>query len=227
MPASAGAVFGPRLPAAIRYVDLLATAGVERGLIGPAERPRLWTRHVLNSAAIAAALPPASAGPEPGLRVVDVGSGAGLPGIPLALARPDLAVTLLEPLARRAAFLHEALAALGVEADVVRGRAEEVVQPGWDVVVARAVAPLERLLVLADHLVHAGGMLVAVKGRTADAEVAAAAAAIARRSSRPAEVLTLGDEVAGATVVRVLYDRATSPRAGGRRRTPTARRRVS
>lgn len=222
MPARAAAVFGPRLDSAIRYVDLLATAGVERGLIGPAERPRLWTRHVLNSAVVAAALPDGAA-----LRVVDVGSGAGLPGIPLALARPDLTLTLLEPLARRATFLHEAVAALGLGAEVVRGRAEEIGEPKWDVVVARAVAPLERLLALADHLVQAGGMLLAVKGRGAQAEVAAAEAAIGRRSNGPAEILTLGDEVAGATVVRVVYDRPVQARSGSRRPRPTARRRVS
>jgi 16S rRNA (guanine527-N7)-methyltransferase len=226
MPARAAAVFGPRLPLAIQYVELLATAGVERGLIGPAERPRLWTRHVLNSFAVAAALPAAPTDSEPGLRVVDVGSGAGLPGIPLLLARPDLRLTLLEPLARRAAFLNEAVVALGIEADVVRGRAEDVVEPRWDVVVARAVAPLERLLELADHLVQAGGVLLAVKGRSAAAEVEAAAAGVGRRSSRPAEVLTFGDDVAGATVVRVLFDRPASPRARVRRARPAARRRV-
>jgi 16S rRNA (guanine527-N7)-methyltransferase len=224
MPARAIAVFGPRLASAVRYVDLLAAAGVERGLIGPVERPRLWTRHVLNSAVVAAALPD---GGTPGPRVVDVGSGAGLPGIPLALARPDLRLTLLEPLARRATFLHEAVAALGLEAEVVRARAEEIGEPRWDVVVARAVAPLERLLALADHLVQAGGMLLAVKGRSAQAEVAAAEAAIGRRSNGPAEVLTLGDEIAGATVVRVVFDRPVQARAGSRRTKSTARRRVS
>jgi len=211
MPAQARDVFAARLPHAIAYVELLATAGVERGLIGPRERPRLWTRHVLNSAAAAAALPA-----ERPLRIVDVGSGAGLPGIPLALACPDAEVTLLEPLARRVSFLDEAVAALHLDVEVVRGRAEEVVQPRWDVVVVRAVAPLARLLALTDKLVHAGGMLVAIKGRTAEAEISAAAAEIRRRSTGGGEILTLGDDVVGATVVRVTLDRPASRRRGSR-----------
>ena len=207
MPDRARDVFGPRLPSAIAYVDWLAGAGVERGLIGPRERPRLWTRHVLNSTAIAAALPAGAA-----LDVIDAGSGAGLPGIPLALARPELRMTLLEPLARRVDFLAEVVSALDLDVEVIRARAEDVHERRWDVAIARAVAPLERLLALADHLVQAGGMLLAVKGRTATAEVAAAAAAIRRHSARPAEVLTLGDNVAGATVVRVYFDRSGSGR---------------
>lgn len=209
MPAQARDVFGSRLPRAVAYVDLLATAGVERGLIGPRERPRLWTRHVLNCAAIAAALPV-----DRPLRVVDVGSGAGLPGIPLALASPDVRVTLLEPLARRVSFLDEAVAALDLDVEVMRGRAEEVGEARWDVVVARAVAPLTRLLALADRLVEPGGVLLAIKGRAAEAEVAAAAAGIRRRSTRAGEVLTLGDAVTGATVVRVTLDRPASRRRG-------------
>ncbi|MDQ1748822.1 MAG: rRNA (guanine527-N7)-methyltransferase [Frankiaceae bacterium] len=209
LPAQAEAVFGERLPQAVGYVDLLATAGVERGLIGPRERPRLWSRHVLNSAAVAPALP-STDGP---LEVVDIGSGAGLPGIPLALARPDLQMTLLEPLARRVVFLDETVAALGLSIKVIRGRAEEIAEPRWDVAVARAVAPLERLVVLASRLVRPGGTLLAVKGRTVAAEVAAAASVIRRRSTRPAEVLTFGDDASGATVVRVLLDR---PRPRGR-----------
>jgi len=190
------------MPQAIAYVDLLADAGVERGLIGPRERPRLWTRHVLNSAAIVPALPA-----SPDLRVVDVGSGAGLPGIPLVLARPDLRMTLLEPLARRTAFLEEAARDLALDVEVLRGRAEEVREPRWDVVVARAVAPLEQLLALAARLVQGGGMLLAVKGQTAGDEIAAAAEPIRRASTRPAEILTFGDGAASATVVRVLLDR--------------------
>jgi 16S rRNA (guanine527-N7)-methyltransferase len=205
MPAAAREIFGPRLPIVVRYVELLATAGVERGLIGPRERPRLWSRHVLNSVAVAAALPDSDS-----LRVVDVGSGAGLPGIPLALARPDLRVTLLEPLARRIAFLTEAVSTLGLELEVVRGRAEDAVKPRWDVVVARAVAPLERLLALTDRLVQPGGMLLAIKGEAAVAEVASASQAIARRSTRAADVLRYGDELAGATVVRVVLDRPSN-----------------
>ena len=209
MPEAARDVFGARLPTATAYVDLLATAGVERGLIGPRERPRLWTRHVLNSAAVAGALADA-----PSLRVVDVGSGAGLPGIPLSLVRPDLRITLLEPLARRVSFLDEAVATLALDIEVLRGRAEEVGEPRWDVAIARAVAPLERLLALAERLLLPHGVLLAIKGRTADAEVSAAAAAIGRRSTREAEILTVGDGVVGATVVRVTLDRHGSRRRG-------------
>ena len=171
VPAEAGSVFGPTVDAAAEYARLLATEGTVRGLIGPREVPRLWERHLLNSAAIASLVPV-------GARVVDVGSGAGLPGIPLALARPDLTVTLLEPLARRVAFLTECVHRLGLErVTVVRGRAEE--GPirrqlgGADVVTARAVAPLEKLAGWCLPLLRPGGLLLAMKGSTAAAELAA------------------------------------------------------
>ena len=171
VPAEAGSVFGPAVDAAAEYARLLATEGTVRGLIGPREVPRLWERHLLNSAAIASLVPV-------GARVVDVGSGAGLPGIPLALARPDLTVTLLEPLARRVAFLTECVHRLGLErVTVVRGRAEE--GPirrqlgGADVVTARAVAPLDKLAGWCLPLLRPGGLLLAMKGSTAAAELAA------------------------------------------------------
>src|SRR4051794_32611387 len=134
-------VFGERLPAATRFAELLVTDGVVRGLIGPREAPRIWERHLLNCAVIADLIPS-------GASVVDVGSGAGLPGMVLAVARPDLSVTLVEPLARRTAFLSEAVTALGLErTTVVRARAEEGVGKLAlaDVVTAPAVAPLDRL----------------------------------------------------------------------------------
>jgi 16S rRNA (guanine527-N7)-methyltransferase len=171
VPAEAGSVFGPAVDAAAEYARLLATEGTVRGLIGPREVPRLWERHLLNSAAIASLVPV-------GARVVDVGSGAGLPGIPLALVRPDLTVTLLEPLARRVAFLTECVRRLGLErVTVVRGRAEE--GPirrqlgGADVVTARAVAPLDKLAGWCLPLLRPGGLLLAMKGSTAAAELAA------------------------------------------------------
>jgi len=171
VPAEAGSVFGPAVDAAAEYARLLATEGTVRGMIGPREVPRLWERHLLNSAAIASLVPVGS-------RVVDVGSGAGLPGIPLALARPDLTVTLLEPLARRVAFLTECVRRLGLErVTVVRGRAEE--GPirrqlgGADVVTARAVAPLDKLAGWCLPLLRPGGLLLAMKGSTAAAELAA------------------------------------------------------
>lgn len=163
-PHAAAAVFGTALPAAERYVEWLATAGVERGLLGPREVPRIWQRHVLNSAAVAAAF-------AADATVVDIGSGAGLPGIPLALARPDLAVTLLEPLQRRVAFLDEVVADLGVSIVVQRGRVEELPPRTVPALVARAVAPLERLATLAVPALAPGGMLVALKGRSAEEEV--------------------------------------------------------
>jgi 16S rRNA (guanine527-N7)-methyltransferase len=171
VPAEAGSVFGPAVDAAAEYARLLATEGTVRGLIGPREVPRLWERHLLNSAAIASLVPV-------GARVVDVGSGAGLPGIPLALARPDLTVTLLEPLARRVAFLTECVRRLGLErVTVVRGRAEEDSirrqLGGADVVTARAVAPLDKLAGWCLPLLRPGGLLLAMKGSTAAAELAA------------------------------------------------------
>jgi 16S rRNA (guanine527-N7)-methyltransferase len=167
-PEAAARVFGAALPAAERYVARLATDGVTRGLIGPREVPRLWERHVLNSAAVAEAIPE-------GARVVDVGSGAGLPGIPLALARPDLSLTLVEPMARRVEFLEEVVADLTADADlrwrVVRGRAEDrsvaaAVGP-VDVVTARAVAPLPRLVSWTRGLLRPGAELIALVGSRA------------------------------------------------------------
>lgn len=174
-PEAAGLVFADRLPLAMRYAGLLAGSGVERGLIGPREAGRLWDRHLLNCAVIGEVI-------VSGARVVDLGSGAGLPGIPLALARPDLDVTLLEPMARRVAWLREVLDELGMRLPLVRGRAEEravrEAVGGADVVVARAVAPLARLAGWALPLLADGGLLVAMKGTTAEAEVARDAAAI-------------------------------------------------
>jgi len=175
-PASAEAVFGAALPLAELYVARLATDGVVRGLIGPREVPRLWERHILNSAALAEAVPE-------GARVVDVGSGAGLPGIPLGLARPDVTLTLVEPMSRRVEFLDQAVAeltsALGRHLPwrVVRGRAEErpvVAAVGKvDVVTARAVAPLPRLVGWCRGLLRPGSQLIALVGARALEELPA------------------------------------------------------
>lgn len=169
-PEVAASVFGAGLPGAERYVARLASDGVTRGLIGPREVPRLWERHVLNSAAVAEAVPE-------GARVVDVGSGAGLPGIPLALARPDLRMTLVEPMARRIEFLEEVAGELGADWRVVRGRAEErsvvtAVGP-VDVVTARAVAALPRLVGWCRGLLRPGAQLVALVGARALEELPA------------------------------------------------------
>ena len=196
----AAQVFAPeRMPAMERYAGLLATEGVVRGLIGPREVPRLWDRHLINCGLLAPMLPD-------GATVADLGSGAGLPGLVLALARPDLEVTLIEPMARRVAFLSEAVEILGLDrVTVVRARAE--VWPGpqrFDVVTARALAPLPRLLTWGLPLVARGGVMLAMKGSSAAEEIAAAGAELTRRGAS-AEVVTLsvpGSSVT--TVVRVV-----------------------
>lgn len=173
-PSAAVDLFGARLPSAVAYARLLAGPGVQRGLLGPREVPRLWDRHILNCAAVAPGLPE-------GARVADLGSGAGLPGLVVAIARPDLRVTLIEPLLRRATFLSEAVAALGLgNVVVLRARAEEpAAGGGYDVVLARAVAPLDRLARWALPLLRPGGTLLALKGSTAADELEAAAPALA------------------------------------------------
>jgi len=176
-PEAATNIFGESLTAAVRFTELLAAVGVERGLIGPREVDRLWDRHILNSAVIADAMPENA-------RVVDLGSGAGLPGIPVVIARPDLDVILLEPMARRVAWLTEVVDTLALSASVVRGRAEEsaIKQQlvGADVVIARAVAPLARLWEWSAPLLRQGGRLVALKGESADEEVARDGSAVTR-----------------------------------------------
>ncbi len=161
-------IFGPRLGVAQRYARILATAGIERGLLGPREVDRIWDRHVLNSAVIGEVL-------DRGARVVDIGSGAGLPGVPLAIARPDLDVILLEPLLRRSEFLREVVEELGLGVDVVRGRAEKrVVRDslrGVDAVVSRAVAALDKLTKWSMPLLREDGLMVAIKGERAPDEV--------------------------------------------------------
>jgi 16S rRNA (guanine527-N7)-methyltransferase len=177
-------VFGQHVELAERYVDILATRGIEWGLIGPREGDRLWDRHVLNSVAPAELLPP-------GTTVADVGSGAGLPGIPLALLRPDLRVTLVEPLLRRATFLTQAVEELGIgdRVTVVRARAEEH-EGRYDAVVSRALAPLPRLVTWCDPLRRPDGSLLALKGRSAAEELIGARRDLERRGLR-GEVLTV------------------------------------
>ena len=182
-------VFGERLPLAERYAEHLATTGVEWGLVGPREASRVWERHILNCAVVADLIPPAA-------RVLDIGSGAGLPGIPLALARPDLRVVLVEPLARRVEWLRAVLADLELPVEVERGRAEDtVVRRRWegaDVVTSRAVAPLHRLAAWCLPLVRPGGMMLAVKGMSAPAEVERDARAIAASGGGIPRIETCG-----------------------------------
>lgn len=191
-----------RLPLAERYAELLATEGVVRGLIGPREAPRLWDRHLLNSAVLAAAV-------DQGASVCDIGTGAGLPGLVLAIACPDLAVTLVEPLLRRTTFLDEVVAELGLDhVTVVRGRAEDLHgQATFDVVTSRAVAPLERLLGWSMPLVAPTGALVAMKGRSVHDEIASSAKALRRWRCAEPEVFEVGagDVDPPTTVLRVSW----------------------
>jgi 16S rRNA (guanine527-N7)-methyltransferase len=203
-PAEAVSVFGATLPAAEHYVRMLAGPGVAWGLLGPREVPRLWTRHVLNCAALTDLVPsPAT--------LVDLGSGAGLPGIVLALLLPDVQVTLLERMERRAKFLTQCVAELNLgNAQVLRASAEEVAgQVGADVVTARAVAPLGRLAGLAAGLVRPGGLILAIKGATADQEVAEARPVLRRLGMREVAVVRAGDGKVdrAATVVRLIASR--------------------
>jgi 16S rRNA (guanine527-N7)-methyltransferase len=179
-----------------RYAGLLATDGVVRGLIGPREVPRLWDRHLLNCALLAPLVPH-------GARVADLGSGAGLPGLVLAIARPDLSVALVEPMARRVAFLEEARDVLGLEGvEIVRSRAEQ-----WrggrrfDVVTARALAALPSLLAWGMPLVEKQGVMLAIKGSSAGAEVTAASSELARWGAA-AEIIT--SSVPGSSVTTVV-----------------------
>jgi 16S rRNA (guanine527-N7)-methyltransferase len=214
--AEAIAEFGDSLAKARRYVELLATEGVTRGLIGPRETLRLWDRHLLNCALVA------ELAPDEG-ELVDIGSGAGLPGIVLAMLRPRLRVVLLEPLLRRSVFLEECVRALDLpNATVVRARAEEKAASriSADVATARAVAPLERLVGWAAPLLRPGGQLLAIKGQSAAAELEAAEPVLSRLGVRSAEVLEAGHGrvVATTTIVRVVMGgHRREERAGAQR----------
>lgn len=195
-PVVAQQVFGDRLELARRYVASLAAAGVERGLIGPREAGRLWSRHVLNSAVVAPLVPAVAT-------VIDVGSGAGLPGIPLAIARPDCTVILVEPLLRRTVYLAEVVADLGLlNVRVLRGRAEDVVG-GWgdearngaDVVTSRAVAPLAKLARWSVPLLRVGGLFLPLKGSSAAAEVERDVDELTALGLGAATIIEVGDGV--------------------------------
>jgi 16S rRNA (guanine527-N7)-methyltransferase len=203
VPAIAGEVFGDRLPLAVRYAELLATWGVDRGLIGPREPERLWDRHLLNSAALAGAIPD-------GAVVLDIGSGAGLPGIPLALAEPRAHVILVEPMQRRVTFVRDVVAALGLDLEVRAERAEDVARASADVVVARAVAPLVRLLPVTLPLLRPDGTLLALKGRSAAAEVEKAASILRKWPAARVWVGTVEHAGATAAIVRVDLGMTTS-----------------
>jgi len=208
-PAAAQGVFSHALPSAEAYARRLATDGVVRGLIGPRETPRLWERHLLNCAVVAEAV-------SEGSTVCDLGSGAGLPGIPMALARPDLRVTLVEPLLRRTTFLEEVVADLGLgNVEVVRGRAEDLHGVrSFDVVTSRAVAPLPKLLRWSVPLVRSGGLVLAMKGSSAAEEVAGAEKELRRLGASGAEVLDVGRDVVSPATVLVRVEVGGARRLG-------------
>lgn len=215
---TARTLFGDRLPLAERYVELLATEGMVRGLVGPRETPRLWDRHLLNCAVLGELLPQ-------GAVVADVGSGAGLPGIVLGVARPDLRVVLIESLARRTTFLDEVVDELGLtQVSVVRGRAEELVGrlTPVDVVTARAVAPLDRLARWCLPLLPTGGRLFAMKGASAADEAVEHQQAVRRAGGEEPRVLHCGVGLIepATTVIEVVRSRAAgSAKKRGRVRT--------
>ncbi|WP_460783922.1 16S rRNA (guanine(527)-N(7))-methyltransferase RsmG [Microbacterium tumbae] len=187
-PDAAATLFGGRLHLAREFTSALAQQGEERGLIGPLELPRLWTRHILNSA-IAAPLFHGSA--------ADVGSGAGLPGLVIAIARPDVQLTLIEPMERRVAWLTEQVAELGLEnVEVLRARSEEVARPAsFDVVTARAVSALRTLVPMTAPLARDGGELVLLKGRNAPVEIAAAEKQVRKFRLSDVRVEVLGEGI--------------------------------
>lgn len=190
IPDAAKEIFGERIDVARRYAQWLETAGIQRGLIGPREIPRIWGRHILNSAVLGEVI-------EDGQRVIDVGSGAGLPGIPLAIARPRVKVQLLEPLLRRTKFLEEVVADLQLDnVEVHRGRAEEkpIIRElsGADVVTSRAVAPLGKLCAWSLPLAKVGGAMKALKGSSVTEEIERDAQEINKAGGGSREVVELG-----------------------------------
>lgn len=198
VPTGAEPLFGAELGRAVAYAGILATRGVDWGVIGPREVPRLWDRHLMNCAVVAD-LVDSGAG-----TLADIGSGAGLPGVVLALLLPAVQVTLIEPLERRARFLTECVTELELtNASVLRGRAEDVAgQVAADVVTARAVAPLDRLVPLTVGVARKRGMILAIKGSGAAEELERARPVLRRVGARSAEVLSVGHgKVSPATTV--------------------------
>lgn len=212
-PPSAEEIFGERLPLARRYAELLAGAGTERGLLGPREVPRLWDRHLLNCGVLASVIPANAT-------VCDIGSGAGLPGIVLAIARPDLRVTLLEPLLRRATFLSEVAEALELTGvTVVRARAEDH-RGTYDVVTARAVAPLSRLARVALGLCRPGGSVLAMKGERAGTELDEARPELDAAGAAECSIERLGADLLSVptTVVRVVAGASRGGRSSAKQK---------
>ncbi|SOC58266.1 16S rRNA (guanine(527)-N(7))-methyltransferase RsmG [Ornithinimicrobium cerasi] len=211
-PAEAADVFGDQLPLARRYADLLATTGISHGLVGPRETPRLWERHLVNCAVMESLLPVGSG-------IIDIGSGAGLPGIALAVARPDLRVHLVEPLLRRTTWLEGAVDTLGLgdRVSVHRGRADEV-SLAAPVVTARAVASLDRLVRWSFPLLEPGGRLLALKGEAAQRELDEAWPLLRELGVTAATVHVVGEgRVSEPVRVVEIVRPADPPRGGGRK----------
>jgi 16S rRNA (guanine527-N7)-methyltransferase len=213
-PGAAEAIFGSRMDRAQRYAEILAGAGVERGLLGPREVDRLWDRHILNSVAIGELL-------DPEERIADIGSGAGLPGIPLALARPDLRLTLIEPLLRRSDFLLEVVDDLDLEITIVRGRAEEQSvrqQVGeMDTVVSRAVASLDKLTKWSLPLLRPDGRMVAIKGERAEDEIREHRRVMAALGAVDVKVVRCGADYLDLPATAVVARRGGTVRVANRR----------
>jgi 16S rRNA (guanine527-N7)-methyltransferase len=216
-PEGAKAIFGPRLDLAKRYADLLADTGVEWGLLGPREIDRIWERHLLNCGAVAELL-------APGERVADIGSGAGLPGLALAIAKPGLRVVLIESLQRRSEFLRLAVAGLGLDVEVVRGRAEDAAVReslgGFDAVVSRAVASLDKVTRWSLPLLRPGGRMLAIKGERAADEVCEYRRVMTALGAADVRVVECGVKYLSppTTVVVARRDKPTPARGGPRRR---------
>ncbi|MBF4572247.1 16S rRNA (guanine(527)-N(7))-methyltransferase RsmG [Herbiconiux sp. VKM Ac-1786] len=198
-PAAAAVVFGDRIDLARAYTADLVARGEELGLIGPLELPRLWSRHIINCGLVAPLLYPGVVG--------DIGSGAGLPGIVLAIARPDVDFVLIEPMERRISWLNEQKQNLGLaNVTVVRDRAQEYPKGRLDQLTARAVSAFSKLIPMATPLVRSGGELVLMKGASAAAEIAAAEKAIRKYKLSDVEVVELGADV-GVDITRVIRAR--------------------
>lgn len=207
-PGTGCTAFGERLPRARQFARLLSGPGVERGLIGPREAERLWSRHLFNCAFLTELIPW-------GATVADIGSGAGLPGVVLAIARPDLEIVLVESRLRPATFLSECVEQLGLPSVTVwRGRAEDATgSVEASVTTARAVADLPRLARWARPLLAARGELLAVKGRSAESELSGVWPRLPRLGYRHGEIVLAGRDTpeGPTTVVRLVADDRAGP----------------